>query len=119
MVRSFTASGFLGSETCDFQMWGVSAFVVSIFVGIEIALFFSNKALGTPTGISATNVEVAFVTVLGWWYNALSQDSIFIKQLQDRVVELGKELRERERISTIDTSHKVRLVYFCSRTKMI
>ena len=100
-------------------MWMVSFFIILTFAGAEVAIWFCNKAVSTPTGLSVTNIEVAFVTVLGWWYNALAQDAIFIKQKQEKVVQLGLELRNRQLVKTVDTSHKIRLVYFCSANKYI
>jgi hypothetical protein len=57
-------------------------------IGLEIGLFFMNKSLSGAATISATNIEIALITVVGWWYVNVHAYADGIRAAQKKVLKI-------------------------------
>ena len=102
-------------------MWIVFIVVMISCALFEVAQFALNKHFSGKASFSATNTEIAGVTVLTWWYTTIDEGADEIRRWQEEVLKFKSiiTILECSPIRTIDTKHKMRLTYFCSAYKEI
>ena len=83
-------------------------------IGLEWGLFALNKHLGSKPILSATNTEVAMITVMGWWYTLVHAYADNIRAAQKQVVKL-RPVGILGSVSSIDSGSRVAMAFFKSK----
>ena len=100
-------------------MYWLTFLVALAFIGFEVGMFLVNKQFGGQAVMSATNVEVAVVTICGWWYVGVSNTAAEIRSCQNEIRKLAGAIPDRQMVKTIDTLARFQLTYFWSKKMMI